>query len=408
MAQENHCIALNNDVMIPQIGFGVFQVEDGPQTVDAVRTAIEDGYRHIDTASVYGNEASVGRAIAESGVDRADLFVTTKLWNDDIRKHRTKDAFQESLDRLGLDYVDLYLIHWPAEGWQEAWAAMQELYAQGRMRAIGVSNFERNHLAELLEQTDVLPAVDQVESSPTFPNQDLIDFCHGKDIAVEAWSPLGGTGGTLLTDQRLLDIGEKYGKSSAQVVLRWDLQRGVIPLPKSVHSTRIMQNIHVFDFELDESEMRIISSLDTGKRNGRRPEQLRLLTIAVLPLHRAVPLRWSGNTHVHMQNSKERTHGIDEEADQATARRGEPDQTARVHRQERPERYRSQPGRRDDREARTDQGAGAGRLGLDSHEAADMLAERLGAEVVQVIGNRCVLYRRSKRDDVEHIRLVRE
>ena len=267
MAQENHCIALNNDVMIPQIGFGVFQVEDGPQTVDAVRTALEDGYRHIDTASVYGNEASVGKAIAESDVDRADLFVTTKLWNDDIRKHRTKDAFQESLDRLGLDYVDLYLIHWPAEGWQEAWAAMQELYAQGRMRAIGVSNFERNHLTELLEQTDVLPAVDQVESSPTFPNQDLIDFCHGKDIAVEAWSPLGGTGGNLLTDQRLLDIGEKYGKSSAQVVLRWDLQRGVIVIPGSSNPAHIEEDTQLYHFALTEEDMAAIAALNRNEKH---------------------------------------------------------------------------------------------------------------------------------------------
>ena len=228
-----------------------------------------------DTATAYHNEEAVGaavrRAIADGICTREDLFVTSKLRNAAHTYQATLEAFEGTLERLGMDYLDLYLIHWPAEGWQEAWAAMQELYAQGRMRAIGVSNFERNHLTELLEQTDVLPAVDQVESSPTFPNQDLIDFCHGKDIAVEAWSPLGGTGGNLLTDQRLLDIGEKYGKSSAQVVLRWDLQRDVIPLPKSVHSTRIMQNIHVFDFELDESEMQLISSLDTGKRNGADP-----------------------------------------------------------------------------------------------------------------------------------------
>lgn len=181
------------------------------------------------------------------------------------------DAFQESLERLGTDYVDLYLIHWPAEGWQDAWTAMQEIYRSGRARAIGVSNFAKNHLDELLAHTDVKPAVNQIESSPTFPNQDMVDYCRGLGIAVEAWSPLGGTGSDLLKDERLIEIGEKYGRSSAQVVIRWHLQRGLIVLPKSVRSTRIQQNINVFDFELDDEDMHRIATMDTGVRNGADP-----------------------------------------------------------------------------------------------------------------------------------------
>lgn len=271
MKPTTHDVILNNDVLIPQVGLGVFRTPDGQATVDAVHAALECGYRHIDTASVYGNEKSVGEAVATSGVPREDVFITTKLWNDDIRKHRTMDAFQESLERLGTDYVDLYLIHWPAEGWQDAWTAMQEIYRSGRARAIGVSNFAKNHLDELLAHTDVKPAVNQIESSLTFPNQDMVDYCRGLGIAVEAWSPLGGTGSDLLKDERLIEIGEKYGRSSAQVVIRWHLQRGLIVLPKSVRSTRIQQNINVFDFELDDEDMHRIATMDTGVRNGADP-----------------------------------------------------------------------------------------------------------------------------------------
>ncbi len=271
MKPTGHDIVLNNDVLIPQVGLGVFQTPGGQTTIDAVHAALECGYRHMDTASIYGNEQSVGEAVKTSGVPREDVFITTKLWNEDIRKHRTMEAFEESLERLDTDYVDLYLIHWPAEGWQDAWGALQEIYRSGRARAIGVSNFAKNHLDELLSNTDVKPAVDQIESSPTFPNQDMIDYCHGHGIGVEAWSPLGGTGSGLLKDDRLLEIGEKYGKSSAQVVIRWHLQRGVIVLPKSVHNTRIQQNINVFDFELDDEDMHKISAMDTGKRNGADP-----------------------------------------------------------------------------------------------------------------------------------------
>ena len=265
-------ITLNNGTVIPQVGLGVFQTPDGATTVDAVTVALEAGYRHIDTAMIYGNEASVGEGLRRSGVPRGDVFVTTKLWNDDIRAHRGQAAFEESLERLGLDYVDLYLIHWPADGWQQAWDDLQAIYASGRTKAIGVSNFQRHHLEELLANSDVRPAVDQIESSPQFSNQELIDFAHAQGIDVEAWSPLGGTGGNLLSDPRLAAIGAKYGKSPAQVTIRWHIQRGVIVLPKSTHAERIRQNFDVFDFNLTGEDMAAVSAIDTGRRNGADPD----------------------------------------------------------------------------------------------------------------------------------------
>lgn len=265
-------IMLNNGTVIPQVGLGVFQTPDGETTANAVETALATGYRHIDTAMIYGNEASVGEGIRRSGVPRGDIFLTTKLWNDDIRARRTKEAFQESLDRLGVDYVDLYLIHWPVDGWHEAWDAMQEIYASGRAKAIGVSNFQKHHIDELLAGSDVKPAVDQIESSPQFTNQQLIDDLTGLGIATEAWSPLGGTGGNLLSDPELARIGAEYGKSAAQVVIRWHIQRGIVVLPKSTHAERIRQNFDVFDFELSDADMKAINALETGRRNGADPD----------------------------------------------------------------------------------------------------------------------------------------
>ncbi|KFJ08393.1 putative glyoxal reductase [Bifidobacterium tsurumiense] len=265
-------ITLNNGVQIPQLGLGVFQTPSGEVTVEAVREALKTGYRHIDTAMIYHNEESVGEGIRQSGVAREEIFVTTKLWNDDVRAGRAKEAFEESLKRLGLDYVDLYLIHWPADGWEKAWEQLQELAKEKRVRAIGVSNFQQHHLERLLSMSDVVPAADQIESSPQFANQELIDFAHSKGIAIEAWSPLGGTGGNLLSDPRLAPIAEHHGKSAAQVVIRWHLQRGVIVLPKSTHAERIRQNFDVADFTLDDQEMAAINAIDTGKRNGADPD----------------------------------------------------------------------------------------------------------------------------------------
>ena len=230
--------------------------------------------RSIDTASAYLNERAVGRAIRRSGVPREELFITTKLWVQDAGYESTKRAFAKSLERLQLDYLDLYLLHWPVEGWQQAWKELETLYRDGRVKAIGVCNFEQDQLEELLDLAEIKPAVNQIESNPLFANQDLIDFCHSKGIAVEAWHPMGGRGSDLFENETLRDIGDKYGKSPAQVMIRWHMQREVIPLPKSVHETRIVQNIHVFDFELGENDMARINAMDTGERQGADPHHV--------------------------------------------------------------------------------------------------------------------------------------
>lgn len=265
-------VKLNNGVAIPQLGLGVFQTRDGAETVNAVLWALEAGYRHIDTAMIYGNEKSVGQGMRESGIAREEIFLTTKLWNDDIRAGRAREAFEKSLSDLGTDYVDLYLIHWPVEGMERAWREMEALYREGRIRAIGLSNFHPGHLAQIEKEMTVPATVNQIECSPYLTQEPLIALCRQKGMAVEAWSPLGGTGGSLLSDETLARVGRKYGKSPAQVAIRWQLQRGVIVLPKSTHRERIRQNIDVFDFELSPEDMAAIDALNCNRHFGSNPD----------------------------------------------------------------------------------------------------------------------------------------
>lgn len=264
-------VALNNGVHMPWFGLGVFQITSDAQTETIVRSAIDLGYRSVDTASLYGNERGVGRAVRGCGLAREQLFVATKVWNDDLRRDRVEGAFQESLKRLGLEYVDLYLVHWPVGGkFVGAWRTLENLFRSGRVRAIGVSNFMVPHLEELASSWDIVPAVNQIEFHPYLQSEALLTWCGAKNIRVEAWSPLMQAG-EILRDPVLTAIARKHGKSVAQVILRWDVQSGVITIPKSADPARIRENADIFDFVLSDDEMAQIAKLDRQQRSGADP-----------------------------------------------------------------------------------------------------------------------------------------
>ncbi|MEH7082244.1 aldo/keto reductase [Neobacillus drentensis] len=262
---------LSNGVKMPWFGLGVFKVEEGPELVNAVKAAIKHGYRSIDTAAIYGNEEGVGQGIRESGIAREDLFVTSKVWNADLGYESTLAAYQTSLEKLGVEYLDLYLIHWPVAGkYKEAWRALETLYKEGRVRAIGVSNFQVHHLEDLLKDAEIKPMVNQVEYHPLLTQNEVQTFCRENGIQMEAWSPL--MQGQLLDNEVLAGIAAKYNKSVAQIILRWDLQNGVVTIPKSTKEHRIIENSQVFDFELTQEDMYQINELNKNHRVGPDPD----------------------------------------------------------------------------------------------------------------------------------------
>jgi 2,5-diketo-D-gluconate reductase A len=267
-------ITLNNGVEIPQLGFGVYQVPP-EDTADVVTTALEVGYRHIDTAEMYGNEKGVGEAIAGSGIDRSEIFVTSKLNNGFHRRDDALRAFDRSLADLGLDQLDLFLIHWPLPGidvsFVETWKAFEEIYASGRCRAIGVSNFTPHHLRRLFAETEIRPAVNQIEVHPYLAQDDVRAFGADHEIVTEAWSPIAQ--GKVLSDPAITAIAERLNRTPAQVVLRWHVQRGDVVFPKSVSRERMAENFALFDFELGTDDMATLSGLDRGERTGPDPDR---------------------------------------------------------------------------------------------------------------------------------------
>ena len=271
---------LHNGVEIPCVGFGTWKAPDGETAYNAVRRALEVGYRHIDTAAAYKNEESIGKAIKDSGIPREEIFVTSKLWNTERGYEKALAAFDKTMERLGLDYLDLYLIHWPAaahqhDNWDElnqgSWKALIELYRAGKIRAIGVSNFKPHHL-ESLVKSEVVPMINQIEIHPGHFTYETVEYCRKYNMLIEAWSPLGS--GALLGNELLAGIAEKYGKSVAQVCLRWCLQQGTLPLPKSVTPERIEANTDIFDFELSEDDMNEINTMEKTGFSGFDPDEV--------------------------------------------------------------------------------------------------------------------------------------
>lgn len=262
---------LSNGVKMPWLGLGVWRVEEGQVVENAVRSALKIGYRSIDTAAIYGNEQGVGKAVAESGISREELFITTKVWNEDQGYDKTLKAFEESRRKLGLEYVDLYLIHWPGKDkYKDTWKALEKLYKEGLVRAIGVSNFHTHHLDNLLADAEVVPMVNQVETHPLLSQKELLQYCKEHRIQMEAWSPLMQGN---LDHPVLKEIAEAHGKSPAQIVLRWDLQNGVVVIPKSINEHRIKENSEIFDFELSAEEMEKIDGMNENKRFGSNPDE---------------------------------------------------------------------------------------------------------------------------------------
>ncbi|TCJ81562.1 UNVERIFIED_ORG: diketogulonate reductase-like aldo/keto reductase [Bacillus cereus] len=266
---------LHNGVEMPWFGLGVFKVEDGPELVEAVKSAIKAGYRSIDTAAIYGNEKAVGEGIRagikEAGISREDLFITSKVWNSDQGYETTLAAYEESLKKLELDYLDLYLVHWPVEGkYKESWRALEILYKEERVRAIGVSNFQIHHLKDVLAGAEMKPMINQVEYHPRLTQKELQAFCKEQGIQMEAWSPL--MQGQLLDNETLKEIAHKYGKTTAQIILRWDLQNEVVTIPKSTKEHRIVANADIFNFELTKEDMEKIDALNENHRVGPDPD----------------------------------------------------------------------------------------------------------------------------------------